>query len=201
MSTQQPDALQCAADLEYSISHHRKQDAFTLNAYGAMKMVLTQHASITELESQLAQRFDAADVATASAQGFRDGVASVSAGSESVAAAARLALETLYRTHQSLARQLDLIAERAPGNFLDKRPVVNTLNMHRKRTETSAAALRSALDTHPSPPEGMAAEQALLKVLAAVQRYLPPDGPSAHDTLTEIIEVVDPWPLGQLDKS
>ena len=33
------------------------------------------HARITELESQLAQRFDAEDMATASAQGFRDGVA------------------------------------------------------------------------------------------------------------------------------
>ena len=41
--------------------------------------LLTQHARITELESQLAQRFDAADMATASAQGFRDGVASLSA--------------------------------------------------------------------------------------------------------------------------
>lgn len=35
----------------------------------------TQHARITELESQLAQRFDAADMATAAAQGFRDGAA------------------------------------------------------------------------------------------------------------------------------
>ena len=75
MTTQQTEALQCAADLEYSISHHGKQDAFTLNAYSAMKMVRTQQARITELESQLAQRFDAADVATASAQGFRDGAA------------------------------------------------------------------------------------------------------------------------------
>lgn len=109
----------------------------------------------------LREGFTAADMATASAQGFRDGVASpaASAGSEAVAAAARLALETLERTHQSLARQLDLIAARAPGNFLDKRPVVNTLNMHQKRTETAAAALRSALDTHPSPPEGMAGWQ------------------------------------------
>ena len=41
--------------------------------------LLTQHARITELESQLAQRFDAADMATAAAQGFRDGVASLSA--------------------------------------------------------------------------------------------------------------------------
>ena len=32
-------------------------------------------ARITELESQLAQRFDAADMATAAAQGFRDGAA------------------------------------------------------------------------------------------------------------------------------
>ena len=85
MTTQQPEALQCAADLEYSIARHGMQDAFTLNAYRAMKMVLTQHARITELESQLAQRFDAADMATAAAQGFRDGVASVSAGSEPVA--------------------------------------------------------------------------------------------------------------------
>ena len=85
MSTQQTDALQCAADLEYSIARHGMQDAFTLNAYRAMKMVRAQHARITELEAQLAQRFDAADVAAASVQGFRDGVASVSAGSEPVA--------------------------------------------------------------------------------------------------------------------
>lgn len=75
MTTQQNDALQCAADLEYSIARHGMQDAFTLNAYKAMKMVRTQHARITELESQLAQRFDAEDMATAAAQGFRDGVA------------------------------------------------------------------------------------------------------------------------------
>lgn len=43
---------------------------------GAGLNMSTQHARITELESQLAQRFDAADVATAAAQGFRDGVAS-----------------------------------------------------------------------------------------------------------------------------
>lgn len=89
---------------------------------------------------------------------FQAGRASLaaSAGSEPVAAAAQSALETLERTHQSLARQLDLIAERAPGNFLDKRPVVSTLTMHQKRTEAAAAALRTALESHPSPPEGMA---------------------------------------------
>ena len=90
MTTQQTDALQCAADLEYSIPRHRIQDAFILSAYRALKMVRTQHARIAALESQLAQRFDAADMATASAQGFRDGVASVSAGSEPEAWMARL---------------------------------------------------------------------------------------------------------------
>ena len=53
MTTQQTDALQCAADLEYSIARHGMQDAFTLNAYRAMKMVLTQHARIADLEAQL----------------------------------------------------------------------------------------------------------------------------------------------------
>ncbi|AFU45415.1 phage protein [Acidovorax sp. KKS102] len=53
---------------------------------------------------------------------------------------------------------------------------------------------------HPSPPEGMVAEQALRKVLSVVQRYLPPDGPTAHDAMTEITEIVDPWPLGPLEK-
>ena len=117
MTTQQTDALQCAADLEYSIARHGMQDAFTLNAYGAMKMVRTQQARITDLEaqleaigaggvsgpligqpqampdlSQLTERgakawagvdaqglregFAAADMATAAAQGFRDGEAS-----------------------------------------------------------------------------------------------------------------------------
>lgn len=67
-------------------------------------------------------------------------------------------------------------------------------------------AYPSALD-YAAPQPAVAAgreqttEAALRKVLAAVQRYLPPDGPNANDTLSEIIEVVDPWPLGQLDKS
>ncbi len=56
----------------------------------------------------------------------------------------------------------------------------------------------------PAPPtpqaEGWTAEQALRKVLAAVQRYMPPDGPDAKDTLSEIIAIVDPWPLGHLEK-
>ena len=45
------------------------------------------------------------------------------------------------------------------------------------------------------------AETALRKVLDVVQRYLPPDGPSIQDAMSEIIAIVDPWPLGPLEKS
>jgi hypothetical protein len=56
------------------------------------------------------------------------------------------------------------------------------------------------LYTHPSPPEGAGAEQALRKVLSVVQRYLPPNGPTAHDAMSEITAIVDPWPLCPLEK-
>ena len=159
MSTQQTDALQCAADLEYSIARHGMQDAFTLNAYRAMKMVRTQHARIADLEaqleaigaggvsgpligqpqampdlSQLTERgakawagvdaqglregFTAADMATVSAQGFRDGVASVSAGSETVASyAIRLLVAAALITQAKADEALRLTAElsAAPG--------------------------------------------------------------------------------------
>lgn len=123
MTTQQTDALQCAADLEYSIARHGMQDAFTLNAYRAMKMVRTQHARITELESQLAPRFDAADVATAGAQGFRDGVASVAnqpskdtntaIGAEDLASRLRTACTSVRRKSYPLADLIPLMQQAA----------------------------------------------------------------------------------------
>ena len=201
MDTKQTDALQCAADLEYSISHHGRQDAFTLNAYSAMKMVRTQHARITELESQLAQRFDAADMATAAAQGFSDGVASLSAN----AGEPRNAID-----RDAL---IDAIAQGLHGTWHCTRVWeawhVGTMSQDDfepvDESETPTEIADAVLALLAAPPTaqagGATAEQALRKVLAAVQRHMPPDGPSAHDTLTEIIEVVDPWPLGQLDKS
>jgi hypothetical protein len=72
MTTQQPEALRLANIL-------RGIDARSLFANeklsAASAALENQHARITELESQLAQRFDAADMATAAAQGFRDGAA------------------------------------------------------------------------------------------------------------------------------
>ncbi len=58
--------------------------------------LLTQHSRITELESQLAQRFDVADMATAAAQGFRDWVAAAQAISAEPAGATEM--ENLQRT-------------------------------------------------------------------------------------------------------
>ena len=79
----QPEALRLAAML----TADEWPGSVTLVSYAreCVAELLRQHARITALESQLAQRFDAADMATAAAQGFRDGVASVSAGSEPVA--------------------------------------------------------------------------------------------------------------------
>ena len=77
MTTKQPDALRLAEML----TANEWPGHVTIVSYAqeCVAGLLTQHARITELESQLAQRFDAADVATAAAQGFRDGVASLSA--------------------------------------------------------------------------------------------------------------------------
>ena len=53
-----------------------QQPGFSMSQYASSTdLFAAMIARITELESQLAQRFDAADVATAAAQGFRDGVA------------------------------------------------------------------------------------------------------------------------------
>ena len=65
----QPEALRLAASLELCWGDSRID--------AAASELRRLHARITELESQLAQHFDAADMATAAAQGFRDGVASV----------------------------------------------------------------------------------------------------------------------------
>lgn len=46
-------------------------------------------------------------------------------------------------------------------------------------------------------PDPDSLETALLKVLSAVQRYLPPDGISIEKAMSEIIEAVDPWPIGR----
>ena len=48
--------------------------------------------------------------------------------------------EAVTRTIDTIKRQLALIAERAPGDFLDKRPVVQSLGAHAGRLEKALAA-------------------------------------------------------------
>ena len=85
MTTQQPEALRLAEKIS-DIHCHTENEARAIAA--AADSLCSQHARIAELEAKLSSSgFTAADMATASAQGFRDGVASIaaSAGSEPVA--------------------------------------------------------------------------------------------------------------------
>lgn len=50
--------------------------------------------------------------------------------------------ETLDHMAKSMTRQLDLIAARAPGAFLDKQPVINTLRMHAQRAQKALSKAR-----------------------------------------------------------
>ena len=117
MTTQQPEALaQECADYATSL----RSTANVVNLKGRAPSVSFLRAAdlferaasrITELESQLAQRFDAADMATAAAQGFRDGVASVSAGSASMASYASRLLVAAALVTQAKADEALRFAE------------------------------------------------------------------------------------------
>lgn len=50
--------------------------------------------------------------------------------------------EALDHTEKTLIKQLALISERAPGDYLDKRPVVQSLQMHAKRCRAALEATK-----------------------------------------------------------
>ena len=142
---QQPEALRLAEILEGDYCpdwlYERGVDEVSAE-------LRRQHARITELESQLAQHFDAADVATAAAQGFRDGVASVSAGSEPVA--------WQYRSVRDKGLWFDCTEERAQQRAA-----------HPDKWDVRY------LYTRPSPPEGMvmAPKVPTVEMKAAAVKY------------------------------
>ena len=86
MTTQQPEAMRLTEIARYCFRSEGMSDppeqvesttGDMVDYFDHVEIEKALLARITELESQLAQRFDAADMATAAAQGFLDGVASV----------------------------------------------------------------------------------------------------------------------------
>ena len=115
MTTQQPEALPALIERFRGLHFDHAPDGWPAVRTREITALLDR---ITELESQLAQRFDAADMATAAASGFRDGVASVSAGSASMASyAIRLLVAAALITQAKADEALRLAAElsAAPG--------------------------------------------------------------------------------------
>ena len=109
MTTQQPEALPALIERFRGLHFDHAPDGWPAVRTREITALLDR---ITELESQLAQRFDATDMATAAAQGFRDGVASVSAGSASMASyAARLLVAAALVTQAKADEALRLAAE------------------------------------------------------------------------------------------
>lgn len=139
---------------------------------------------------------------------FQAGRASLAAnaGSEPVALDPRHIrkfLQALQAGEMSVARAVEILDAWVEGRYSDDMvpppPADSCLIADDEFPMEIVRKLRSEMATHPSPPEGMAG-QALRQVLSVVQRYLPPDGPSAHDAMSEITAIVDPWPLGPLEK-
>ena len=130
MSAQQPEALRLTEIARYCFRSEGMSDppeqfesptGDMVDYFDHVEIEKELLARITELESQLAQRFDAADMATAAAQGFRDGVASVSTGSASMASyAARLlvaaALVTQAKSDEALRFAEGLTAALGPAD-------------------------------------------------------------------------------------
>ncbi|NIF51440.1 hypothetical protein [Burkholderia sp. Ax-1724] len=63
-------------------------------------------------------------------------------------------LEVVEHTIDTIGRQLELIAERAPGKFLDKTPIVRSLTAHKQRLERAVAERNASFA---APPQDAAA--------------------------------------------
>ncbi|KMN29652.1 hypothetical protein VI26_22855 [Chromobacterium sp. LK1] len=66
--------------------------------------------------------------------------------------------DALKHIFSAIERQLELIAERAPGQFLDKRPVVQALGSHARRANAAIAAAEAAQALGAEPVAWMSEE-------------------------------------------
>ncbi|WP_348706426.1 hypothetical protein [Acidovorax soli] len=108
--------------------------------------------------------FDAADMATASAQGFRAGIASLAAnaGSEPVALDPRHIrkfLQALQAGEMSVGRAVEILDAWVGGYYSDEMvpppPADSCLIADDEFPMEIVRKLRSEVTAHPSPPEGM----------------------------------------------
>ena len=144
MTTQQPAALWIAYELEIgTFVPNVLQNEIVLRQNAAAEL-RRQHASITELESQLAQRFDAADMATAAAQGFRDGA---TAPAQPVAEPAKA--DSVLEDALSDAVRVPLDSLHADAAYLIGRlregsmPYARVIEIIRERIDAAKAAIRA----------------------------------------------------------
>ncbi|WP_337882257.1 hypothetical protein [Chromobacterium haemolyticum] len=64
--------------------------------------------------------------------------------------------DALKHISGAIERQLELIAERAPGQFLDKKPVVQALRSHARKADAAIAAAEAAANSAaPAVPEAI----------------------------------------------
>ncbi|BBH13429.1 hypothetical protein [Chromobacterium haemolyticum] len=81
--------------------------------------------------------------------------------------------DALKHISSAIERQLELIAERAPGQILDKRPVVQALRSHAQKANAAIAAAEAA----PQPaqqPAFLQVYRAKLKSRKQMERDIPP---------------------------
>ena len=189
MSTQQTEALPALIERFRGLHFDHAPDGWPAVRTREITALL---ARITELESQLAQRFDAADMATAAAQGFRDGVASVSAGSEPVPNN-RPSLEEVFRrlSDRAYCNYIEQIGsdvclgwehKAAHGKLgeaeLKGHTLAGEMLGRHKAFDEAANALRGsdAPLTYPAPQEGMAWWQTIESAPKDGQAILVTDG-------------------------
>lgn len=95
--------------------------------------------------SKEVKRFYAEDPLTEYANGRRGQILCVPASDYDALLAERDSMrDTLEHIRDTIDGQLTLIAQRAPGKYLDKTPIVRCLRLHRTRADEALTALQGA---------------------------------------------------------